>query len=406
MTAFDFKRIGLVLVLAWCWPVVVNADINKGSHSQQQPDASSESFAQLSQRAREAMAANRIPEAIQLYESAVRMHPSWSEGWWHLGTMFFDEGRYPAAHDAFVHFVSAERNEPGPGFAMLGLSDFHLKQYADALDALERGKQLGLGNNPDFIHSVLYYDGILNNLLGKPEIALQRFTLVANLISAAHQETSEQAVLDDSELLDAFGMAGLRISKLPAAISPTQAPMVRIAGRAQALIAMQDRVAADTEFQQLVALYPSQPGVHYAYGVFLLKEHPPLAIGEFRRELEVSPSSDAPRIQLALEYLRIADYDQGLKYASEAVTLSPKNFVAHVAYGKLLLGVGKTDHAVQELRTAVRLAPGSPDARFALSQAFARAGQNAQAAHERAEFERLKALIDAADPETRGRSQQ
>src|SRR5207249_11307991 len=93
------------------------------------------------------------------------------------------------------------------------------------------------------------------------------------------------------------------------------------------------------------ALSPSEPGVHYMYGVYLLKEHPPLAINEFRREIEVSPSHDAARIQLALEFLRTGEYEQGLKYAREAVGLAPGNFVAHVACGRLWLELGKTDRS-------------------------------------------------------------
>jgi hypothetical protein len=43
------------------------------------------------------------------------------------------------------------------------------------------------------------------------------------------------------------------------------------------------------------------------------------------------------------------------------------------------------------------LAPGSPDAHFALSRALSDAGQTQAAAKERAEFERLKALSNSAD---------
>ena len=169
-----------------------------------------------------------------------------------------------------------------------------------------------------------------------------------------------------------------------------------MAGRAQALIALQDRVAAETEFKQLLALYPSEPGIHYFYGEFLLKEHPPFAIDEFRRELAVSPSHAAARIQIAFQLLESGDYEQGLKYAQEGVALAPDNFVARVACGRLWLALDKTDRAIEELQRAVRLAPGSPDAHFALSRALAQAGHNTEAARERSEFERLKALTDTA----------
>src|SRR5205085_6503131 len=218
---------------------------------------------------------------------------------------------FTEARDAFAHFVSVELKEPGPGFAMLGLSEFQLKDYAKALAALERGRNLGLGTDQAFVDTVLFHEGILNALLGKPEIALQRLTLAANEIAAAHPDAPKDAVFANLELLDAFGIAALRIAKLPASLTAAQIPLVRQAGRAQAWIALQDRFAAETEFNQLLTLYPSQPGVHYMYGVFLLKENPPGAVDEFRREIEISPSHAAARIQLALELLRIADYEQG-----------------------------------------------------------------------------------------------
>jgi tetratricopeptide (TPR) repeat protein len=378
-------------------PVPAAHPFRTADNKQSQGNANHESFEKLAARAQAALDADRIPEAIRLYDRATKLRPNWSEGWWHLGTLFFDAQRFGEARDAFAHFVSTERKQPGPGFAMLGLSEFQLTHYSKALAALETSIKLGMGTDPAFIHDVLFYDGMLNAQLGKPEIALQRLNLAANQIAAANPLAPKEAVFADLKLLDALGVAALRIPKLPSNLTAKQIPVVRHAGQAQALIAVQDRVAAEAELNQLVALYASEPGVNYLYGVFLLKEHPPHAVDEFRREIEVSPSDAAPRIQLALEFLRIGEYEQGLKFAIEAVGLAPENFVAHVACGRLWLATGKTDRALQELRMAVKLAPGSPDAHFALSRALSEAGRTREAAHERAEFERLKALADAAD---------
>jgi tetratricopeptide (TPR) repeat protein len=402
---FRIAPLKTVVIARWhCGPSGCHSEINKSllirnqtTDDKQGQDANPESFEKLAERAQAAMDSEHVPEAIRLYDRATKLRPDWPEGWWHLGTLLFDAGRFREARDAFARFTSVERKRPGPGFAMLGLSEFQLKQYARALPALQRGRKLGLGTNADFTRGVLFHEGILNTRLGQPEIALERLTLVADQIAAAHPEAPKDTVLADLKLLDAFGIAALRLRKLPSELTALQIPAVRLAGRAQALIALQDRVAAETEFKQLLGLYPSEPGVHYAYGVFLLKEHPPLAIEEFRRELELSPSHDAARIQLSLEFLRTADYELGLRYAREAVTLVPENFVAHVACGRLWLALGKTDRALQELQAAVRLAPGSPEAHFALSQALSEAGRNGEAARERAEFKRLKALTDAAD---------
>ena len=358
---------------------------------------SSPSFEQLAERAHAAADANRIPEAIHLYQDATALRPSWSEGWWSLGTMFFDSNQFIKARDAFLHFVSVEQRQPGPGFGMLGLTEFELKDYRNALAAVERGRKLGLGDNPAFVNRVLFIDGILNNDFGLPEIALVRLTRVANQLAAEHPEAPKDAVLGDTELLDAFGLAALRIEQLPKKISAQRTALVRQAGHAQALIALQDRVAAGQEIKELVEQNPAAPGVHYMYGIYLLKEDPTSATTEFRREIEVSPQNVAARIELALAFLRTSDYKQGLPYAQKAVALAPDNFVAHVACGRLWLGLGTTDRALRELRTAVRLSPGSPDAHFALSRALTEAGQSGEAAKERAEFERLKAISDAND---------
>jgi tetratricopeptide (TPR) repeat protein len=385
----------LILFLSFCCIARGNDQAASATHIQE--NSNSGAFENLAKRAQAALDSDRTAEAIRLYEQGTKLRPAWSEGWWRLGTLLFDAQHFAEARNAFAHFVSVERKQPGPGYAMLGLSEFQIMNYAKALAAMENGLRLGVGTDPTFVRQVLFHDGILNALLDKPEMALQRLTLAANQIAAAHPEDPKGVVLADLELLDAFGIAGLRIAKLPANLGTVQIPIVRQAGRAQALIALQDRVGAEAEFKQLLANYSSEPSVHYMYGVFLLKENPSLAADEFRRELAVSPSNTVARIQLALEFLRTAEYEEGVKYAGEAVASAPQNFVAHVAYGRLLLALGQTATALQELRMAVKLAPGSPDAHFALSRALSEAGQKVEAARERATFERLKASANAGE---------
>jgi len=383
--------------MSTCAAALDACPLQTASNHQSGRNSNHESFEELKTRAEAALEGDRIPEAIRLYAHATKLQPGWSEGWWHLGTLLFDAQRFAEARDAFAHFVSAEKKQPGPGFGMLGLSEFQLANYAKALEALETSLKLGVGTDLAFVGEVLLHDGILNAHMGNPELAVKRLTLSANQIAAANGDAPKDAVFADVKLLDAFGIAALRMPNLPADLTEEQIPLVRAAGRAQALIALQDRVSAETELKQLVALYPSKPGVNYMYGVFLLKEHPSLSVDAFRREIEVSPSDAAPRIQLALEFLRTGDYQEGLNYAKQAVELAPNNFVARVACGRLWQETGKTDRALQELQAAVKLAPGSPDAHFALSRALWKAGRKSEAERERAEFERLKAVVDAAD---------
>lgn len=338
------------------------------------------------------MQAGHTAQAIHLFQRGVALRPNWPEGWWFIGTMSYDAGKFTTAKNAFQHFVSVEHQEPGPGYGMLGLCEFQLHHYRLSLDALEHGRVLGLGQNWDFTQTVLYHAGILYTFFGEPAVGLQRLTLVANRLAAAHSKHPNDAVLNNTALISALGLGALRMRILPSQISDKEAPLVQQAGNAQALIALQERGQAGVELKRIVALYPSHPGVHYMYGVYLLKVDPPSAIAQFKREIEISPSSSAARIQLAFQYLRNADYHQGLKYAQQAIALAPKNFVAHVVCGKLWLGLGNKTQALAQLKTAVKLSPDSSDARFAYATALAEAGKTTEAAHQRKEFERLRKL--------------
>ncbi len=355
-----------------------------------------ESFDELAARARHALEGERVDEAIQLYGRATKIRPDWSEGWWRLATLLYDTRRFTEARDAFTRFTERE-NKAGPGYAMIGLCEYRLKRYREALTALDKGLQLGIGPNREFAREALYHDAILDSLLGRPDMAIKRLTLLMNQAAAAHPGAGTESLLGDLEAVDALGIAALRIPMLPADVPSGKSALVRQAGRAQALLALQDLTAAAKEFKQLIASYGQEPGVHYMYGVFLLKQNPPEAMAEFRKELEVSPNDVDARVQIAFECSRTGDYALGLKHGGEAVKLSPGNFAAHLALARLWLAADNTGRALEEAQTAVKLAPGSPDAHFTLSRCYAQSNRPQEAERERAEFQRLQQLAERAE---------
>ncbi|HZU27524.1 MAG TPA: tetratricopeptide repeat protein [Bryobacteraceae bacterium] len=355
-----------------------------------------DSFPDVAARAQHALAEERVPEAIALYERAVILNPGWPEGFWRLGTLLFDTGQFTAARAAFAKFTALEPRA-GPGVGMLGLCEFQLKSWTEAANTLEHSRRLGLGTNRDFARRILYSDAILHSKLRRPELALRLLTLLAEQAAADHAGADAQrAVLSDSELIDAIGIAALRMPMLPQDIPPTKTALIRQAGRARVLFEIKDWVAAGKEFNDLVKTWPAEPGVHYLYGLFLLKVHPDDAFAEFRRELELSPGDVDARVQIALVCLNNGDHAQARRYVAEAVRLQPGNFAAHIIYGRVLLALGNIPQAIREAQTAVRLAPRSPEAHLELSRGYARARRTADADRERMESERLQAQADPA----------
>ena len=145
-------------------------------------------------------------------------------------------------------------------------------------------------------------------------------------------------------------------------------------------------------FQELIGQSPKEPNLHYAYAVRLLDSDPE---HEFEKELEINPSQVVARVQIIFLKLKQGEADDTLPLAREAVKLTPDYFLAHNALGRTLLAAGQTATAIQELQTAVRLEPQSPENHFDLAEAYRAAGKKIEAEKEQAEFSRIKKQREA-----------
>ena len=94
--------------------------------------AASQGFAQVSKEAAQAREQERLVEAVKLYREAVRLRPDWKEGWWYLGTMFYDQDRYDEARVALRRFTVLDP-KVAAAWAFLGLCEFEGKAYDEAL---------------------------------------------------------------------------------------------------------------------------------------------------------------------------------------------------------------------------------------------------------------------------------
>ena len=122
------------------------------------------------------------------------------------------------------------------------------------------------------------------------------------------------------------------------------------------------------------------------------------ALGEFRRELQRDPKNVNSMLEIAS-----VDYEQdatdGLTYAEKAVQLAPALPFAHYMLGMLRLQTGDPAGAISELETVRKAFPKQPTIYYSLGNAYARAGQKAEAARARAEFTRLNAEAKHSQPD-------
>ncbi len=343
---------------------------------------SSAEFDQAVKLADEARAAGRLSEALDLYAKALRIRAEWPEGWWNVATILYDGDRYPEARDAFRNLVALDPKN-GRAWGMLGLCEFQTREFDRAVVSLQRGRSLGLGDNKEIESVVRYHTALLY-------IRFEFFEIAYDILSEFIQVGNESP-----KVMEAFGLAMLRMPFLASEIPTDKREEVVIAGRAGFYMAARRLEEARTAFDTLLSRYPDAPNVHYAHGVFLLNQDADAAITEFRRELEISPLHQPSMVQLAFEYLKRDELDTALPFAEKAVQLNPKMFPARNVLGRILLDLGQIDRAIKELEEGARLAPTSPEMHFALARAYTRVGRKADANRERELFKRLQDEFEA-----------
>lgn len=344
-----------------------------------QSRSTSSSFATLSQRAAEARDANRLEEAATLYTRALALGPNWTEGWWSLGTIEYDQDHYKKAALAFQRVIALDPAN-GTAHAMLGLCQFELGKDALALQSLLKAEQLNIIKDEQLRTVALYHLGLL-------QLRARRFGDAKETLSQL-----AKVHIRTKEVNTALGLAALLIAPNDAPPEGTPgATVVERAGEAEAQLTVKDFEQAKRTYTQLVDEYPAYPNLHFAFGRLLLETNETdRAVEQFQLELKRDPESVNSMLEIASVRYQV-DSEEGLHYAEEALKLSPRLPFAHYLVGLLRLDTGNAAGAIPELEIAEKAFPNESRVYFSLGSAYARVGRKAEAAKARAEFARLNA---------------
>jgi predicted Zn-dependent protease len=300
------------------------------------------------------------------------------QDWWSEGTSLYDADRYADAARAFAQ-LTALRPDSGSAFAMLGLCEYKLGQFDQALVHVEKGRRLGLPEDLSLRRVVAYHYGVL--LLEKG-----RFEDGQKQLDALGRDKVES-----EGLKRALGCAVLRFrpSHVPGANTPASGA-IKAAGQAEVL-ASRDDPGARSAYEQLVSQYGTVRNVQYAYGRFLLTlRDNERAIAAFKKELANTPDHVLARLAIA-DILRTTDPGASVPFAEAAVRLAPRLPTAHYVLGMSLLDNGRTAEAVRELELAREELPDQARIYYALARGYNTLGRKEDASRASREFTRLKA---------------
>jgi len=338
-------------------------------------------FQDLARRAATARDAGDIPAAIKLYQKAVRLNPVWQEGWWYLGSLQYDSSQYAQAATDLRRLTSLNP-KMSAAWALLGLSEFESHDLSQAFTHLQRAR--ALGNAPELANVADYHLALLFNVRGEFEVAR---SLLSKLVLQNVNSEDVQVGL---------GLSLLRVPLLPAQLDPSKDALIHDAGTIGGFLALKEYERADPGFRDLLKKYPGTPFAHYAYGAMLAaRGREEAAEAQFQEETTITPESGLAYMEWAFLEFHAQHYATALPLAQSAVRLAPNSSMAHYLVGSILLAQGKTTASIPQLETARRLAPASPEVRYSLARAYAKAGRGEESRHEQAEFARLQSKTPA-----------
>jgi|SRR5579872_413459 len=344
------------------------------------PANASTSFEQIAKQADAARSAEHLNDAIHLYRQGLRLRPSWTDGWWSLGSVLYDQDRFPEAEDAFRHLVALTPKR-GPADAFLGLCEYETREYDRALAHFRAWATAGWPGTPQLIDVAVFHFALL-------------LTRDGEFIQALYLLATEASKLGENpSLTEGMGLASLRMRNLPEDYSPEKREMVWLAGEAAVYAAQSghELARADEYAARLESHYPQQPEVHYFRGtLFTFEGRASDAEREYRAELEISTQHVPAMIALAGIDLDNSNLTEATSLATQAVTLAPQDPEAHHALGRVLMASGQLPACARELEIAKKLAPHSALVRSHLAMVYSRMGHTHAARTEAAAFLALK----------------
>jgi tetratricopeptide (TPR) repeat protein len=339
---------------------------------------STQSFEELSRSAQQAYDSQHDDDALRLYTQAVKLKPDWAEGWWAIGMIDYQHDRYPECRDALTRMVALDASA-APGLSLLGLCEFRSRQYDLSFQHLKKAHMLvpATEASGELVNIANFHLAMLLTQQGAFEFAERFFG-------------ENVKVGDNPDVMFAAGLPALRMAILPQEVPKDQHEVVSMAGKAFWSTITHPPEQAEADFKALVAAYPKFPNVHLFYGTYLAVHHPEQSVLEFLAELKIQPDSVPARVQLALHFINEQKPADALKYAREAVVLSPESAEAQLALGEALKASGDDEDALAAYQAAEKLDPESAKVRLYLVNAYRAMGRVDDMRREREEFERLK----------------
>ena len=333
------------------------------------------------QEARRALAAKDLNAAAAAFEKLRVLTPDVPEVEMNLGNIYYVEGRYDKAADAFQRAVKLNPKIPD-GTLMVALCDVELGNWERARPALESGFRHP--PNPE-----------AGRVIG---IKLTGIYWSLHESSKALQVSEEllQRYPGDPEILyraiHSYDARGGEIMNALVHVAPGS-PWEHMA-LGENLEGSENYDLAIIEYRKVIAADPGIPGVHYRLGKTLLLNGLELdsqraqdeALKEFQAAVAVNPLDAGAEYEIGGVYWRRGDQKQAYGHFLRATEIDPGFEEAQIAVARALIAEGKSREAIPHLRAAISLNSANEVSHFLLAKAYKSLGDQTGSEHEMALF--------------------
>ena len=353
-----------ILLAPSCW----SSSLSWRPRARRRPGASTRWPAARPSRVRRGASTRRSPPTVP----RLALRPEWDEGWWWIGALLYESRGATRPIRPSSASWSSSRRPAGPGCCAASARSSGATTRL-SIEWIQKGVALGLGGNAELqrggrdpARARLRQDRPVR--AGDPSAdaalpARPRRPRARRGHRARAAEARPAAVRDPRRR----GATSCRSSAGPAAC------IWRGAARRRA-----------RAYAERPPRTRTRPGVHYAYGVFLLRSGDEKGLAELRRAVELKPDDVLAHLEIAFELLARGDAAgarrrlEGRRAVAGAVRRARRARAARTSIS------ASSTTGIRELETAVRLAPESPETHFALARAYAKAGRAEDAARESA----------------------
>jgi tetratricopeptide (TPR) repeat protein len=111
-------------------------------------------------------------------------------------------------------------------------------------------------------------------------------------------------------------------------------------------------------YRKALQIDPSHAGAHYALGIALLETRDvPNSMKEFETSAQLAPKNPLPLYMLARTNVIKKEYQKAIELYDRALVIQPDFYPARLEKSDALIIIGKSDMALQELQSVVKLQP-------------------------------------------------